>query len=70
MQRNSAIAIGVKMISIAEAQECFFALVAEVEAGGRVILTRDGLPVVEIVPHWSKDFDEPLPEDFLIRPLP
>lgn len=24
----------------------------------------------EIFPYVSKDFDEPLPEDFLLRPLP
>lgn len=73
------------------------ALVARVERGEHIVLTRDGAPVADLVPHpqpkggidlaagaaflrtlgiekpfgfIADDFDAPLPEDFLIRPLP
>ena len=79
-------------------------LVRRAEDGERVVLTRDGRPIADVVPHepapsppephrggidyeamrryldergidevfaWvSPDFDDPLPEDFLLRPLP
>ena len=67
-----------------------------VEKGETVVITRNGEPIVDLVPHRKKagldlaagrdylrrrsvkqaavhipdDFDEPLAEDFLLRPLP
>ena len=64
--------------------------------GGTVVVTRNGRPAFDLVPHQTRkglrleaidefkrkhrikaivpyiadDFDEPLPEDFLLRPLP
>lgn len=84
-----------KHFSIKEAKDRLPALVRAVEAGERVVITRNGRPVVDVVPHerkggidfealrrWKKergytlvagpipdDFDDPLPEDFLIRPM-
>jgi len=71
-------------------------LARRVEAGERVVLTRGGQPVAEvvapqrvggfdpeagrrflaehgidrIVTYIADDFDDPLPDDFLLRPLP
>lgn len=71
-------------------------LARRVEAGETVVLTREGKPVADLVPHRkpggidleageaylraagivrrpgfiAPDFDDPLPEDFLLRPLP
>lgn len=72
-------------------------IVARVEKGEHIVLTRGGAPVVDLVPHprltgridlaagaaylrakgidnpfpfIAEDFDAPLPEDFLLRPLP
>lgn len=73
-------------------------LARRVEAGETIVVTRDGRPVLDLVPHRPRlrggfdaeageaylrahgivrtkgfipdDFDDPLPEDFLIRPLP
>ncbi|MBX9926978.1 MAG: prevent-host-death protein [Hyphomicrobiaceae bacterium] len=71
-------------------------LARRVEAGERVVLTRGGEPVAEVVAprrtggfdpaamerfkrdhgidrvvtYIAEDFDDPLPEDFLLRPLP
>jgi antitoxin (DNA-binding transcriptional repressor) of toxin-antitoxin stability system len=71
-------------------------LARRVETGERVVLTRGGQPVAEvvapqrsggfdperierfkrehgidrIVTYIADDFDDPLPEDFLLRPLP
>jgi prevent-host-death family protein len=85
-----------KHVSIKEAKDRLPALVREVEAGTRVVITRNGKPVADVVPHegrkggvdfealerWKReqgierivgeipaDFDDPLPEDFLITPL-
>ncbi|WP_409567020.1 type II toxin-antitoxin system Phd/YefM family antitoxin [Methylobacterium sp. J-048] len=70
-------------------------LAARVEGGETIVLTRDGKPVLDLVPHRrtrgldieageaflrargitrsqgfiADDFDDPLPEDFLIQPL-
>jgi antitoxin (DNA-binding transcriptional repressor) of toxin-antitoxin stability system len=70
-------------------------LAREVEKGETIVVTRDGQPVLDLVPHRKKggldlealrefkrklgisrvftyvadDFDEPLPEDFLLRPI-
>jgi prevent-host-death family protein len=83
-------------VSIKEAKNRLPALVRAVETGVRVIITRNGKPVAEIIPNTQKggidwdglrkwkeaqglprivaemapDFDDPLPADFLIRPLP
>lgn len=83
-------------VSIKEAKDTLPALLRAVEAGERITITRNGKPVVELVPHKKKggldfealrrwkeergiprivaeippDFDDPLPEDFLIRPMP
>lgn len=76
-------------------------LAKRAESGETIILTRNGKPVLDLVPHrrseplasgglnWeagyaylranglgnpfpfvAEDFDAPLPEDFLLRPLP
>ncbi len=81
-------------ISVKDAKNQLSELLHRAEAGEKVILTRHGKPVVELVPHsgkggidfeagkrWmeehgiekvvsyiSPDFDDPLPEDFLITP--
>lgn len=83
-----------KHFSIKEAKDQLPALVRAVEAGEQVVITRNGKPVVDVIPHakkggidleglrrWKKergytsvagpipdDFDDPLPEDFLITP--
>jgi prevent-host-death family protein len=83
-------------VSIKEAKNRLTALARLVEKGETVVVTRNGKPVFDLVPHRSKsglnldalrefkrkhrisrmftylaeDFDEPLPEDFLLRPLP
>lgn len=82
-------------VSIKEAKNRLTAIVREVEEGEHVVITRNGKPVAEVVPHrkkgginwealrkWkethgvdrifgevSPDFDDPLPEDFLITPI-
>jgi prevent-host-death family protein len=84
-----------KHVSIKQAKDQFPALVREAEQGQRIVVTRNGKAVAEIIPHkkkggidfealqrWkeergidqifgepSPDFDDPLPEDFLIKPL-
>ncbi|MCJ2026015.1 type II toxin-antitoxin system Phd/YefM family antitoxin [Methylobacterium sp. J-067] len=72
-------------------------LIARAERGEHIVLTRDGAPVADLVPHpqaarridlaagaaflrslgvdkpfafIADDFDDPLPEDFLLRPSP
>jgi prevent-host-death family protein len=83
------------IVSIKEAKNRLTALARLVEKGETVVVTRNGKPVFDLVPHRSKgglnleavrefkrkhglsaivtyvadDFDEPLPEDFLTRPL-
>lgn len=84
-------------VSIKEAKSQLTALARRVEAGERVVVTRNGRPAFEMVPHvprkggidWeagrryreslgvdqiityvAPDFDDPLPEDFLVTPLP
>jgi prevent-host-death family protein len=87
-----------KTVSIREAKNRLTELAREVEAGERIVVTRNGKPVMELVqtaalehggidyaagdaylvsrgvvrtPAWiAPDFDEPLPEDFLISPWP
>jgi antitoxin (DNA-binding transcriptional repressor) of toxin-antitoxin stability system len=81
-----------KHVSIKEAKDRLPALVRAAEGGERVVITRNGKPVAEVIRHereggidleglrdWKKkrgyarvagpipgDFDDPLPEDFLI----
>ncbi|NSY17679.1 type II toxin-antitoxin system Phd/YefM family antitoxin [Neorhizobium sp. AL 9.2.2] len=93
-----------KTVSIREAQDKFEELAQSVEQGETVTVTRDGKPVLDLVPRIealtvlqgkpggydpeageaylrskgivrakgfvSTDFDDPLPEDFLLRPFP
>jgi len=82
-------------VSIKEAKDRLTALARRVERGETVVVTRNGKPVFDLVPHRTAalrlqageeflksrgveevfpyvahDFDAPLPEDFLIEPLP
>lgn len=82
-------------VSIKDAKNHLTELARLVEKGERVVVTRNGKPVFDLVPHRAKalhleageeflksrglrevfpyvadDFDEPLPEDFLLKPLP
>lgn len=83
-------------VSMKEAKNRLTELARRVEAGETVTITRNGKPVLDMVPHAKKgglnwdaleaykrkhgidriveyipdDFDDPLPEDFLLRPLP
>jgi prevent-host-death family protein len=81
-------------VSIKEAKDRLTALARLVEQGETVVVTRNGRPIFDLVPHRSDglrleagdeflrqrgiqeifpfvadDFDDPLPEDFLLRPL-
>lgn len=83
-------------VPIKEAKNRLSELVRSLEDGAQVVITRNGKPVADLVPHertggvdfealdrWKKergidrvftyvapDFDDPLDEDFLIRPTP
>ena len=85
-------------VSMKDAKNRLTEIARQVEATGEpVTITRNGKPVVDLVPHKAKqggidfeagrkflrqrgidrvvtyiapDFDDPLPEDFLLRPLP
>lgn len=83
-------------VSIKDAKNRLTELARQVEAGETVVVTRNGKPAFDMVPHKPKggldleagrkflqergikeffsyvaeDFDDPLPEDFLLRPLP
>ncbi len=82
-------------VSIKEAKDRLTALARLVERGETVVVTRNGKPVFDLVPHRAKalsleagdvflkrrgvkevfpyvaeDFDAPMPEDFLLKPLP
>ena len=84
-----------KTVSLRDFEDRFEELAHDVEQGETVVVTRDGKPVFDLVPHqkrgvdWeageaylrskgivrtkgfiSDDFDDPLPEDFLLQPLP
>jgi prevent-host-death family protein len=85
-----------KTVSIRDARNRLLQLAREVEQGETIVVTRNGRPVFELVPHKQRggldlaageaylrskgiedpvpfiaeDFDDPLPEDFLLRPLP
>ena len=83
------------VVSIEDAQDRLTELARRVERGETIVVTRDGEPVLDLVPHRrisgldleaggaylrahgitnpiptiSDDFDDPLPEDILLRPL-
>jgi prevent-host-death family protein len=89
-------AAGARQVAVKEAKAKLTELLRAVEAGEKIVLTRHGKPVADLVPHaedkpmsvldrvkvwrdanpgpdigWvSPDFDEPLPWDFLLQPLP
>jgi prevent-host-death family protein len=84
-----------RTVSIKEAKDRLTALARRVEKGETFVVTRNGKPIFELVPHRRKnglrlqaiaafkrkhgirsvvthvadDFDAPLHEDFLLRPL-
>ncbi len=84
-----------RTVSIKEAKDHLTALARRVEKGETVVVTRNGKPIFDLVPHRQKgglkpkaiaafkrkhgiraivtyiadDFDAPLSEDFLLRPL-
>jgi prevent-host-death family protein len=84
-----------RTVSIKEAKDQLTALARRVEKGETFVVTRNGKPIFELVPHRRKsglrlqaiaafkrrhairaivtsvsdDFDAPLDEDFLLRPL-
>ncbi|WHO74816.1 type II toxin-antitoxin system Phd/YefM family antitoxin [Rhizobium sp. BT03] len=85
-----------KTVSIRDAKNRLTELAREVEEGETIVVTRNGRPVFDLVPHRKRggldleagqaylrargitnpvpfiadDFDDPLPEDFLLKPLP
>jgi prevent-host-death family protein len=91
---------GVREVPVKEAKAKLTELIRAAEAGERIVLTRHGKAVADLVPHgagqaeekpmsllervaaWHKanpgpdigwvspDFDEQLPEDFLLQPFP
>ena len=88
--------MGMKTVSIRDAKNRLTQLARDVEEGETVVVTRNGRPVLDLVPHQARkglrleaidkfkrkhriktivpyiadDFDEPLTENFLLRPLP
>ncbi len=84
-----------RTVSIKEAKDHLTALARRVEKGETIVVTRNGKPILDLVPHRrrtglklgaiaafkrkhgirsivtfvAEDFDAPLPEDFLLRPL-
>lgn len=84
------------MIPIKDAKNRLTELARRVESGETIVVTRNGRPVLDMVPHQpagkldlsavdrfkkehrlkeivasiSGEFDEPLVDDFLLRPLP
>jgi prevent-host-death family protein len=85
-----------KTVSIRDAKNRLTELAREVEDGETIVVTRNGRPVFDLVPHKqtggldltageaylkarkiknpvpfiADNFDDPLPEDVLLRPLP
>ena len=83
-------------VSIKDAKTHLTELARQVEQGKTVTVTRNGKPVIDLVPHRprcglnldaidafkkkhnisslieyvAEDFDDPLPEDYLIKQLP
>ena len=87
--------IAMPTVSIKEAKDRLTALARLVEQGETVVVTRNGKPAFDLVPHRAAalrledgveflkargvkeifpyvadEFDEPLAEDFLLKPLP
>jgi prevent-host-death family protein len=86
----------VKTVSIRDAKNRLTELARTVESGETIVVTRNGRPVLDLVPHkrhrglrlealmefkkrsgikrnvtsMPDDFDEPLPQDVLLKPLP
>jgi prevent-host-death family protein len=84
------------IVNLKDAKDRLSELVRDAEKGETVVITRNGEPVADLVPHKKKkgidweagerflkargidklfsyvapDFDDPLPEDFLLKPLP
>lgn len=73
--------MSIQSVNVDEAKNQLADLMTKALAGGEVVITQDGEPVVRLVPAvrpkkkriaglnrgsiWtSKDFDEPLPEEF------
>ena len=94
----AALKAGVREVPVKVAKAKLTELIRAAEAGERIVLTRHGKPVADLVPHggvqedkpmsfmaryeiWRKenpplgiewtspDFDDQLPEDFLLQPL-
>jgi len=85
-----------KTVSIRDAKNRLTELAREVERGETIVVTRNGRPAFDIVPHLAckglrleaidefkrkhriktivpfiaDGFDDPLPEDLLLKPLP
>jgi prevent-host-death family protein len=85
-----------RTVSIKDAKNRLTELARRVEKGETIVVTRNGKPILDLVPHRKKgglnlkaikefkrehgirsivtyiadDFDAPVPEDFLLRPLP
>jgi prevent-host-death family protein len=85
-----------RTVSIRDAKNRLTELARNVENGETIVVTRNGRPVLDLVPHkphrglrlealtefkkrngikrsvtsMPADFDEPLPEDVLLKPLP
>lgn len=86
----------VRTVSIRDAKNRLTELARSVENGETIVVTRNGRPVLDLVPHRPRrgldlkalaqfkkqngitqfvtsipaDFDEPFPEDILLKPLP
>ncbi|MDX2287890.1 MAG: type II toxin-antitoxin system prevent-host-death family antitoxin [Hyphomicrobiaceae bacterium] len=86
----------IETVPIEELGDRVAEVIDRVESGETVVVTRQGKPVLDLVPHRSKagvdveagrrflverglsktvsaisdDFDDPLPEDVLVTPLP
>jgi len=87
---------GVRSVSIRDAKNRLTELARTVESGETIVVTRNGRPVLDLVPHKPRRglrlealaeykkrngiarivasipvaFDEPLPEDVFLKPLP
>lgn len=96
MKHEGKIASSGITVPMKEAKNRLTELARRVEAGETVTITRNGKPVLDMVPHRETggldlealdrykreqgidrffgeipdDFDDPLPEDILLRPLP
>ena len=84
-------------VNLKDAKDRLSELIRDAEKGKTVVITRNGEPVADLVPHKKKkggidweagekflrergitdpfpyvatNFDDPVPEDFLLKPLP